>query len=47
MRLLMVGDKLGLNWAKLSSNWNWDLIYLLHYIDDYKLNYISLSTISL
>ena len=27
-------DKLGLNWAKLSSNWNWDL---LHYINDYKL----------
>ena len=21
------GNKLGLNWAKLSSNWNWDLIY--------------------
>ena len=28
-------NKLGLNWAKLSSNWNLDL---LHYIDDYKLS---------
>ena len=30
-------NKLGLNWAKLSSNQNWDLLGLLHYIDDYKL----------
>ena len=22
-------DKLGLNWAKLSSNWNWTLIYFI------------------
>ena len=21
-----IKDKLGLNWAKLSSNWNWDLL---------------------
>ena len=27
-------NKLGLNWAKLSSNWNWGLLY---YIDDYQL----------
>ena len=32
--LRKIYDKLGLNWAKLSSNWNWDL---LHYINDYKL----------
>ena len=24
----LVDNKLGLNWAKLSSNWNWDLIQL-------------------
>ena len=28
-------NKLGLNWVKLSSTWNWDLLY---YIDDYKLS---------
>ena len=28
MILVKILNKLGLNWAKLSSNWNWDLFEL-------------------
>ena len=44
-------NKLGLNWAKLSSNWNWALLQLrfaaLHWWLQTIYHYISLSTISL
>ena len=34
LKAYMRKNKLGLNWAKLTSNWNWTLLQLLlHYID--------------